>query len=119
MRFKATNNEAEYKALLARLKVTTELGVDSLDAFNDSQLVVNQVQRDYLAKDTRILAYLDKVKNMSGKIKDFKIRQIFRKENKKADALANLASTFDFVLDKSIPLEFLLNPSIEVAKSVY
>ena len=39
--FKATNNEAEYEALLAELRVAIELGVESLDAFSDSQLVVN------------------------------------------------------------------------------
>ena len=53
---------------------------------------------------------------MSMKIEYFKICQILKEENKKADALANLASTFDFILDRSIPLEFLPNPSIEVAK---
>ena len=49
--FKANNNEAEYEALLTRLRVTTDLGVEFLDAFNDSQLVMNQVQGDYFAKD--------------------------------------------------------------------
>ena len=78
--------------------------------------MVNQVQGDYLAKDTRMLAYLDEVKNIFRKIKYIKISQILREENKKANALANLASTFDFVSNRSIPLEFLLNPSIEIAK---
>ena len=55
---------------------------------------------------------------MSKNIKDFKICQKPREENKKANALTNLASTFDFVLDRNIHLEFLLNPSIEVARSV-
>ena len=49
--FKATNNEAEYKALLASLRVIIELELESLDVYNDSQLMVNQVQEDYLAKD--------------------------------------------------------------------
>ena len=89
--FKATNNKAEYEALLAELQVVTKMGVDNLDAFSDSQLVVNQVQGDYLAKDTRRLAYLDEVKILFGKIKDFRVRQIPREENRKADALANLA----------------------------
>ena len=48
--FKATTNKAEYEALLTELRVATELGVESLDAFSDSQLVVNQVQMDYLSK---------------------------------------------------------------------
>ena len=39
-------------------------------------------------------------------------------ENKKADALANLSSTFDFTLDMSVPLELLTNPSIDVAKII-
>ena len=59
MGFKATNNEVAYDTLLIELRVAMDLGVDSLDAFNDSQLVVNQVEGDYLAKDTRMLAYLD------------------------------------------------------------
>ena len=66
-----------------------------------------------------MLAYLDKVKNISRKIKDFKISQIPREENKKADALANLASTFDFISEKIIPLKFLANPSIKVTKPIF
>ncbi|XP_057463832.1 uncharacterized protein LOC130753673 [Actinidia eriantha] len=101
------------------LRVTTELEVDFLDVFSDSQLVVNQVQGDYLAKDLRMVAYLDEVKTMSGRIRDFKICQIPREENKKADALANLASSFDFISDRSIPLEFLASPSIGIADIVF
>ena len=39
--FKATTNEAEYEVFLAELRVASELGVESLAAFSDSQLVVN------------------------------------------------------------------------------
>ena len=117
--FKATNNEAEYESLLAGLRVATELGVDSPDVFSDSQLMVNQVKGDYLTKNTRMVAYLDEMKIMSEKIRDFKSRQIPREENKKADALANLASAFDFISDRSIPLEFLASPSIEITNPVF
>ena len=41
--FNATNNEVEYEALIARLKVASEMEVKSLDAYNDSQLVINQI----------------------------------------------------------------------------
>ena len=81
--FKATNNEGEYEALLAWLRVATILGVESLDAFRDSLLVVNQVQGDYLTKDLLMVAYQEKVKTMSMKIKDFKIRQNFPSEKPK------------------------------------
>ncbi|GFS42902.1 hypothetical protein Acr_00g0082420 [Actinidia rufa] len=95
MGFQATNNEAEYKALLAGLRVATELGAQSLEVFSDSQLVINQVQGDYLTKDSRMIAYLGE-----------------------ADALANLASTFEFISDRCIPLEFLANPSIGIANQI-
>ena len=78
IRFKVTNNEVEYEALLTGLKVITELRVESLDAFSDSKLVVNQIQVDYLAKDLWMVAYLDEVKSMSMKIMYFKIGQIPR-----------------------------------------
>ncbi|GFS42455.1 hypothetical protein Acr_00g0079950 [Actinidia rufa] len=116
--FKATNNEAEYEALLAGLRVVVELGAQSLEIFSDSQLVVNQVQGDYLAKDARMMAYLGEVKAASTRIKEFKIHQIPREENKKADALANLASTFEFMSDRCIPMEFLASPSIGVANQI-
>ena len=81
--------------------------------------MVNQVQGHYPAKDIRMMAYLDEVKIIFEKIKYFRISQISREENKKADALANVASTFDFISNSSIPLEFLANPTIEVTKPVF
>ncbi|GFY92947.1 hypothetical protein Acr_08g0013430 [Actinidia rufa] len=51
-------------------------------------------------------------------LKEFKINQIPREDNKKADALANLASTFEFISDRCIPLEFLTHPSIGVANQI-
>ena len=62
---------------------------------------------------------MDKVKTMSGKIKDFRICQIPRMKNKKVDALANLTSIFAFISNRSIPMEFLVNPNIKVAKLVF
>ena len=46
--FNGTNNKVEYVTLLAGLRVASELGVKSLETFSDSQLIVNQVQGDYL-----------------------------------------------------------------------
>ena len=65
-----------------------------------------------------MVTYLDEVKIMSTKIIDFKISQIPREENKKADALANLASVIEFISDRSIPRKFLPSPSIDNAKTI-
>ena len=67
----------------------------------------------------QMLAYLDEVNVMSTKIREFKICQIPREKNKKADALANLASAFDFISDMSVPLEFFPNPIIDNSKIVF
>ena len=59
-----------------------------------------------------MVVYLDEVKAISMKIKDFKIRQISREENKKVDALANLASAFDLISDRSVPLKFFISSQL-------
>ena len=48
-RFKASNNEAEYEALIAGLELAKEMKVESLDIFSDSQLVVCQINNEYQA----------------------------------------------------------------------
>lgn len=48
---KASNNEAEYEALIAELRITKEVGVTSLQVYCDSKLVVNPVKEDYVAKE--------------------------------------------------------------------
>ena len=45
--FKASNNEAEYEALIAGLKLAKEIKVESLEIFNDSQLIVCQITDEY------------------------------------------------------------------------
>ena len=59
--FKATNNEAEYEALLAGMEVDEELGADFLLVRSDLQLVVNHVSGLYQAKGDNMVAYLKRV----------------------------------------------------------
>ena len=49
--YKASNNEVEYEALLVRFKVVSDLGAKEVEVYLDSQLVVNQVQGNFEAKD--------------------------------------------------------------------
>ena len=62
--FKASNNEAEYKALIAELRVVSDLGAREIEVFLDSRLMVNQVQGIFEAKDPRMMEYLQLVKKL-------------------------------------------------------
>ena len=54
--FKASNNEAEYEALIAGLELAKEMKVESLDIFSDSQLVVCQINDEYQARERKMAA---------------------------------------------------------------
>ncbi|GJZ78693.1 reverse transcriptase domain-containing protein [Tanacetum coccineum] len=60
-RFDATNNEAEYEALIAGLRIVEHMGLKNLQANVDSRLVANQVNRTYIAKEQGMIKYLKKV----------------------------------------------------------
>ena len=64
--FKASNNEAEYEALIAGLHLAKDLQACSIQIGSDSQLVVNQVNEIYLARGDRMAAYLEKAKGLIG-----------------------------------------------------
>ena len=58
LQFPASNNEAEYKALITGLRLAREMGLQQVRVYSDSQLVVNQVRGDYQAKGENMAAYL-------------------------------------------------------------
>ncbi|KAK0576232.1 hypothetical protein LWI29_013980 [Acer saccharum] len=110
--FKATNNQAEYEALLAGLRVCIALGADELEVYSDSQVVVHQVLNEYQAREEHMIAYLDIAKRLLKKFKAYRISQIPREENEKADALSKLASATTSIRSKAIPVAHLTKPSI-------
>ena len=54
--FTASNNEAEYEALLTGLRMATDMSIKALDIYSDSQLVVNQVLGEYQARGLKMVA---------------------------------------------------------------
>ena len=56
--FQASNNEAEYEAVIAGLNLAHSLEVDQLEVCSDSQLVVRQIEDTYEAKSGRMILYL-------------------------------------------------------------
>src|SRR6266487_1997646 len=63
--FKTSNNQAEYEALIPGMRLAIEMGVASLEAKSDSQLVTSQVSGDFQAKDPQLIKYLEQVKRLS------------------------------------------------------
>ncbi len=93
LQYNTTNNEAEYEALSAGLKAAKTLGATELDVHSDSQLVVRQVNRDYEAKEGRMLQYLNLVQHQIIKFDELKLTRIPREQNTAADQLARSASS--------------------------
>jgi ribonuclease HI len=80
LRFRATNNEAEYEALLVGLKLSKHMGVKNLTIKSDSQLVVGQVRGEYEAKEDRMKKYLTVVRALLTHFKKVELLQIPRKK---------------------------------------
>ncbi|GJX43355.1 reverse transcriptase domain-containing protein [Tanacetum coccineum] len=80
--FEATNNEAEYEALIAGLRIAEQMGVKNLQAHVDSRLVANQVNGSYVAKESGMIQYLNKVKTLTRSFREFSIKQVLVEELK-------------------------------------
>ena len=63
LQYPTTNNEAEYEALLTGLRIAKELGATTLKVQSDSQLIMGQVNGEYVAKEDRMAKYLNLIKN--------------------------------------------------------
>lgn len=87
----ATNNQAEYWALILGLEKAKDLGVEELDCFLDSELVVKQLNKEYRVKDKDLAPLFVKVWNLSVNFKKITFKHIFREQNKLADKLVNEA----------------------------
>ncbi|GKD83489.1 reverse transcriptase domain-containing protein [Tanacetum coccineum] len=117
--FEATNNEVEYEALLAGLRIAEEIKIKDLLIFIDSQLVANQLKGLFESRQLVIKQYLEKTKEVLRRFDTYSMEHIRRNQNKKSDALSNLAfMTFEH-LTKEVLVEVLANRSInnkEVSK---
>ncbi|GJX89604.1 reverse transcriptase domain-containing protein [Tanacetum coccineum] len=115
-RFDATNNKAEYEALIVGLKIAEQMGVKNLQTNVDSRLMANQVNGTYVAKETDMIRYLEEVKMLTISFKVFLTKQVPRNENKKADALSKITSTSFAHLSKQVLVEELKEKSISAAE---
>lgn len=112
--FKATNNEAEYEALIAGLRIVKFMQVQCINVFSDYQIVVQQVRGTYEARDVNLKKYLTVVRSLVKALGQVTIRQIPRGDNKRADALSKLASSPYSYLITKVLVEVLPCRSTEV-----
>ena len=111
--FQATNNEAEYEALIAGLQVAKDMGIKNLKIYVDSLLMTNHFNGSYAVKGDKLAKYLEIVKKLSIQFELFSITQVPREENTEADALANLGSALKIPAGTKIPIIHILTPAID------
>ncbi|HPY08524.1 MAG: ribonuclease HI family protein [Patescibacteria group bacterium] len=87
----ATNNQAEYQALILALKKAIELGAEEVNCYLDSELVVCQLNREYKVKNKDLAPLFLDIYNLSLSFKKITFTHIPRERNKLADQLANEA----------------------------
>ena len=88
---RATNNVAEYRALLLGIERAAELGASELELVGDSELVVKQVKGEYKVKDATMRELHGQVKEALRDFESWSIRHVRREHNAEADRLVNAA----------------------------
>jgi ribonuclease HI len=87
----ATNNQAEYWAIIAALEEAARLGAGAVDIKSDSELVVEQLNGRYRVRKAHLRPLYQKVVQLAGLLESFTITHIPREQNREADRLANRA----------------------------
>ena len=108
--FSATNNEAEYEALLEGMAMVQKMGRKSIKLFSDSRLVVGQVKGEFEVKDERMQGYLNQVKCLQLKFDSFDLLHVPRSGNAHVDSLAMLTTSSAQHLPRVILVEDLYRP---------
>jgi ribonuclease HI len=106
LEFEATNNVAEYEALVLGLRVAKEMGIEEVAVFGDDELIIQQVINAYQAKHPRLKGYRNEVWDLIDNFfSDFNISFIPREENTLSDSSAVSASLFRIPLPPKIKYE--------------
>ena len=88
---RATNNVAEYRALLLGIERAAALGASELELVGDSELIVRQVRGEYKVKDAAMRELHAEVRRALGEFDRWSIRHVRREQNAEADRLVNEA----------------------------
>jgi len=91
--FKATNNQAEYEAILARQNLAYDMGARDVTCKSDTQLVVGQIKEEFEVKEPLLQKYYHTVSNLIARFKRVMMEHICREDNMRAHALSRLSKT--------------------------
>ena len=94
LEFKATNNMAEYEALIFGLSAALSLGIRQLLVKGDSQLIIKQVRGECSCNEPRLAAYLLHVRKLEKDFTALELQHVPRANNSAADELSTRASTW-------------------------
>ncbi|MFH1430381.1 MAG: ribonuclease HI family protein [Candidatus Uhrbacteria bacterium] len=86
-----TNNQAEYRAMIAALERAKELGATEVEAHADSELLVKQLHREYRVKNPDLAPLFVKIWNLAQGFSRCTFTHVRREQNKDADAMVNAA----------------------------
>ena len=110
--FPATNNEAEYDALLYGLRMAISIGIRTLMVFGDSDLVINQVMKEWDIRSLVMTTYCVAVRKLEKQFDGLELHHIPRIQNQEADDLGKLGSTRSQI-PSGIYLEHLHSPTVK------
>jgi ribonuclease HI len=115
--WEVSNNEAEYEALLHGLRLAISLGIKRLLVYDDSLLVVQQVNKEWDCNKEMMDTYVQEVHKLENKSFGLEVHHVLREHNIGADILSKLGSTHAQVL-AGVFVQELKQPSINYSPQV-
>jgi ribonuclease HI len=111
--FKASNNSAEYEALIHGLRIAVSIDIKRLLAFGDSKVVIEQDNKEWdCVKDT-IDAYCAEIRKLEGHFEGIEFQHVPRNNNVAADVLSKLGSRRALVA-AGVFIQYLRKPSMKL-----
>uniref|UniRef100_A0A5K1CIJ1 RNase H type-1 domain-containing protein n=1 Tax=Nymphaea colorata TaxID=210225 RepID=A0A5K1CIJ1_9MAGN len=94
--FPCTHNMAKYEVLIQGLRSLLSFQVKKVHAFDDSQLIINQVNGEWQVKDKKLVSYQENTSSLIQRFEEVQLAHIKREGNPIVDGLASLGSTITF-----------------------
>lgn len=115
---RATNNVAEYSALVWGLQNARSAGISDIKIYADSELMVKQIRGEYKVKSVGLKPLYQRAKEVLGEFDSYEIHHVYRENNSEADALANEAMdnkgpVGDYQLDWEAPQQNLFADELD------